>query len=427
MVDAQLYCCLYYYWAYEMKITQIASEDPQSSPTRADQAFHTGTTDTVEYGTAYLGENTAEQTLATTDHTSRLPHIDGGRPSSEYHSLHVAPVPSSESTVFYHSYPPPHHHPYPVQAYGMLPTAPPHSTSFESHGRSPSKYSPSFTPYSYPLPPHPYHYYPWAPPPPPIEYISNIKPNDVLSGRGGATNCHSGNRTFRKLVKDYQDSYLRAKKRDKPAVASIIVEKIRDSGGRFLRRVDTTTQGQVALYFDIGDDRAKEKTCQALREGAPEIRKKKRKGVSGDEEDTNRPGYNGESDEMLLSSSIIDRSVSVEGGVQGRGDERKTSNGRNAVQVDNENTPGAAHYYFPKDGPIMIRPSAALLRRRTPDAISVDQLESHERELYLRDFLPPDPLIRKKKGNSHFLVATAHAFQSSGRDENVGPWPVVQV
>jgi hypothetical protein len=32
------------------------------------------------------------------------------------------------------------------------------------------------------------HYYPWSGPP--MEYISDVKPTDVLSGRGGATNSH---------------------------------------------------------------------------------------------------------------------------------------------------------------------------------------------------------------------------------------------
>jgi len=68
-------------------------------------------------------------------------------------------------------------------------------------------------------------------------------------------------------VKKYQEEYLRAKKRDKPAVASIIVELIRKKGGRFLRRCDDEkhaprTTGGPVLYFDIGDERAREKTCQ---------------------------------------------------------------------------------------------------------------------------------------------------------------------
>jgi len=94
-----------------------------------------------------------------------------------------------------------------------------------------------------------------------VEYIAELGPEDVLSGRGGATNSYKGNRSFRSLVKKYQPQYLKAKKRDKPAVASIIVELIREKGGRFLRRCDNkhNASGSV-LWVDIGDDRAREKT-----------------------------------------------------------------------------------------------------------------------------------------------------------------------
>ena len=87
---------------------------------------------------------------------------------------------------------------------------------------------------------------------PRVEYITKIKKSDVLSGRGGATNSHSGNKAFRKLVKDYQELYLKAKKRDKPGVAAMLVDKIRENGGRFLRRVGegstTDSKGQVLWY-----------------------------------------------------------------------------------------------------------------------------------------------------------------------------------
>ena len=43
-------------------------------------------------------------------------------------------------------------------------------------------------------------------------------------------------RAFRSLVKIHQDQYLKAKKRDKPMVAALIVEAVRKKGGRFLRR-----------------------------------------------------------------------------------------------------------------------------------------------------------------------------------------------
>lgn len=122
--------------------------------------------------------------------------------------------------------------------------------------------------YSY-YPPH-HHHAPttWSSVTPPnfvaVEYITDLLPNDVLCGRGGATNSYKGNRAFRALVKDFQERYLQAKKRDKPAVASLIVELIRKKSGRFLRKCEekgTNPHGTV-LWLDIGDDRAREKTVR---------------------------------------------------------------------------------------------------------------------------------------------------------------------
>lgn len=113
-------------------------------------------------------------------------------------------------------------------------------------------------------------------------FIMDINNNDVLCGRGGATNSHVGNREFRKLVKKFKDKYLSAKKKDKPAVAAEVVEVIRklDPPGRFLKK-----DKDSGYWLDIGDLRAKEKTSQALREGAPLIRKQMAES-KGDVEDS---------------------------------------------------------------------------------------------------------------------------------------------
>ena len=94
--------------------------------------------------------------------------------------------------------------------------------------------------------------------------------HDVLCGRGGGTNNHVGNELFRQMVNQKKRVYLNSCKRDKPAVSRGIVQAIRnlDPPGRFLQRNETT-----GMWYDIGDQKAREKTSQALREGAPEIRK----------------------------------------------------------------------------------------------------------------------------------------------------------
>lgn len=100
------------------------------------------------------------------------------------------------------------------------------------------------------------------------EGISTFEENDVLSGRGGGTNVHPGNRNFRDLINMHRRSYLKARKNDKPAISRAIVRAIRESGGRFLKKGNKSN-----LWFEIGDDAAREKTSQALRQRAPEMRK----------------------------------------------------------------------------------------------------------------------------------------------------------
>ena len=125
------------------------------------------------------------------------PHQHTGHPG------HVPPIPHPQS---YH----PTHTTDPASPYrGSYPgPVPPsfhnlysshsdfHSSSFESHGSSsngasnggaPGPYV-GFHPYNQNhFPPPPGFYYPWSPP---VEYITDPLPHDVLSGRGGATNSH---------------------------------------------------------------------------------------------------------------------------------------------------------------------------------------------------------------------------------------------
>jgi hypothetical protein len=106
---------------------------------------------------------------------------------------------------------------------------------------------------------------------PVAEYIWKAEPNDVLCGRGAPTNYHPGNQVFRNLVQDHQTLYLCAKRRDKPVIATNLMEIVRSRGGRFLQRVKTG--GGRHGWVKVGELRAYEKICQALREGAPEFRR----------------------------------------------------------------------------------------------------------------------------------------------------------
>ena len=92
--------------------------------------------------------------------------------------------------------------------------------------------------------------------------------NDVLLGRGGATNAHTGNRLFRSLVSEFRPLYLTLPRKYKRSLARTIVIIVRRRGGRFLRRVGEgdCRDGNDYLY-EVGDQKAESKTAQALREG----------------------------------------------------------------------------------------------------------------------------------------------------------------
>jgi hypothetical protein len=112
-----------------------------------------------------------------------------------------------------------------------------------------------------------------APPVPKLtDVIIRVLENDVLCGRGGETNHHAGNIQYRQLVKACQPSYIAAKRRDKPKIAEKIVRTVRKLGGRFLKKNPETN-----TWRDVGNGKAREKTSQALREGAPELRTGKEK------------------------------------------------------------------------------------------------------------------------------------------------------
>jgi hypothetical protein len=205
---------------------------------------------------------------------------------------------------------------------------------------------------------------------------ATIGQHDVLCGRGGATNSNNGNKLFRRLVKKYKDEYLNARKIDKPAIAARVVESVRSKGGHFLRQHGTSQDGRHIYWVEVGDDKAKEKTCQALREGAPAILRQQRATrysavYSVDEED--------EKVTVAQAKKIGGAFVA----------EKQTVSATDASSSESltssiEDT--------------ILRPWKRLFVPFGWDCepISLHQLPPEERNLYLRVFLPPLPEAHKK-------------------------------
>ena len=87
--------------------------------------------------------------------------------------------------------------------------------------------------------------------------------NDVLSGRGTSINSHPGNKQFRDYVNVQRALYAKTHKNEKHIFAYLLVNTIRNlvPPGRFLEQ-----DKETKLWHDTGDQKAWNKTRQALRE-----------------------------------------------------------------------------------------------------------------------------------------------------------------
>jgi hypothetical protein len=255
---------------------------------------------------------------------------------------------------------------------------------------SPAQYSLEYpyNPHYYPPPIHHYNYPRGNRSTSPIIFIRELLPHDILSGRGGATNSHAGNQAFRNLIKSRQRLYLKAKKRDKPGVARTIVEMIRKNGGRFLEKYNP--RGGEIVYVDIGDERAREKVSQALREGAPELRRKKR--VSSDESVCNNNQNNTEDDDDTTKRSSVGKEKRDDGSSHdGSGHDHNQNNSSSCLPSYTSSDKTRAD-----NSAIMIYPCARFMpKRRRVEPFPVNQLDKRDRDLYLSDFLPPCPSVQQ--------------------------------
>jgi hypothetical protein len=91
-----------------------------------------------------------------------------------------------------------------------------------------------------------------------------IKDVDILSGRGGKSNHHAGNKRFRQVVSEMKMMYRSTgQKTDKTALSKGIVEYVHNYGGRFLVQ---DGEGNDRRWREMTKAEARRKTSQALRE-----------------------------------------------------------------------------------------------------------------------------------------------------------------
>merc|ERR1712038_1676287 len=101
-----------------------------------------------------------------------------------------------------------------------------------------------------------------------------IRPNDndVIGGRGNGPKNHDGNVAFRNLVQKYKIDYINAyTSKDKRSIVRQIISEVRQRGGRFLRK---EYSDKAVKWAEMDDNSIMIKVAQALRENAPDLKRK---------------------------------------------------------------------------------------------------------------------------------------------------------
>eukprot|EP00521_Asterionellopsis_glacialis_P008046 CAMPEP_0195283752 /NCGR_PEP_ID=MMETSP0707-20130614/2196_1 /TAXON_ID=33640 /ORGANISM="Asterionellopsis glacialis, Strain CCMP134" /LENGTH=417 /DNA_ID=CAMNT_0040342979 /DNA_START=158 /DNA_END=1411 /DNA_ORIENTATION=+ len=99
----------------------------------------------------------------------------------------------------------------------------------------------------------------------PFRMSERIEPteNDILMGRGGKNNQHIGNEKLRDLARGRCEDYRMSSKKGKSYISRELVQRVREMipPGRFLKKDSAS-----GLWEDVGDEVAREKASQALRD-----------------------------------------------------------------------------------------------------------------------------------------------------------------
>merc|ERR1712232_21151 len=93
-------------------------------------------------------------------------------------------------------------------------------------------------------------------------YVDKITDLDVLCGRGNKSNCHPGNKKYRRVVDEMKEMYRSTEfRRIKTDLSYTIIDHVHSYGGRFVKKDEASGK-----YLLLSKREAQTKTSQALRE-----------------------------------------------------------------------------------------------------------------------------------------------------------------
>ncbi|KAL3924989.1 MAG: hypothetical protein SGILL_000702 [Bacillariaceae sp.] len=94
---------------------------------------------------------------------------------------------------------------------------------------------------------------------------SSRTPQDVLCGRGMPFQSYPGNVTMHELVTDHRDEYMSSKRSQKPLVIKSIIQKLKDSGARFLKPYGEFRSNEDDQWVEVDDQYVYEKISHVMR------------------------------------------------------------------------------------------------------------------------------------------------------------------
>jgi hypothetical protein len=97
-------------------------------------------------------------------------------------------------------------------------------------------------------------------PPEGFRHVNDIRVTDILFGRGKTVVEHPGNAWFRDLVDKTMLHYESCTRMEKASIAEMIVNMVKDSGGRFLKAED---DGE--FWEEVDDHAARKKVAHTFR------------------------------------------------------------------------------------------------------------------------------------------------------------------
>jgi len=141
-----------------------------------------------------------------------------------------------------------------------------------------------------------------AGPPQHVRSAANQSAN-IICGRGLHVSCHHGNLKLHRIVDRYRETYLASPRRNKSMIVRQIINEIKSTGAKFIRRADHPDESTDDVWVEVDDKTAYTKVSHALRLRKPFSGQRNAQSLSRDDADPSSMPQHGTCHLSRLSTS----------------------------------------------------------------------------------------------------------------------------